>query len=123
MTDRKFTPPTEFPAEYVDGYGNKVVILGRSNHKGYPLIGFDHTGCPRSWSEYGTITRGLSSTEDLHDIPKRITTWHNVYVGDISVANSNREDADDPPKQTRLCVYRIERDADGGNPEIFVEDV
>ena len=69
MTNRKFTPPTEFPAEYVDGRGNRVVILGRSNHKGYPLIGFDHTGCARSWSEYGTVFRDLSSIADLHDIP------------------------------------------------------
>ena len=123
MTDRKFTPPTEFPAEYVDGYGNKVVILGRSNHKGYPLIGFDHTGCPRSWSEYGTITRGLSSTEDLHDIPKRIATWHNVYANQLSRSIYNRAEVDSYCGQGRLCVYRIERDEDGGNPEIFVEEV
>ena len=68
MTNRKFTPPTEFPAEYVDGRGNRVVILGRY-HKGYSLIGFDHTGCARSWSEYGTVFRDLSSIADLHDIP------------------------------------------------------
>jgi hypothetical protein len=24
--------------------------------------------------------------------------------------------------ENRLCVYRIERDEDGGNPEIFVEE-
>ena len=119
MTDRKFTPPTEFPAEYVDGYGNKVVILGRSNHKGYPLIGFDHTGTALAWSEYGTVFRDLSSIADLHDKPKRIATWHNVYTDWISpgVTDLGRN------PQKRLCVYRIERDEDGGNPEIFVEEV
>ena len=71
-SERKFTPPTEFPTEYVDGRGNRVVALGRSDHKSYPLIGFDHTGCARAWSEYGTVFRDLSSIADLHDIPKRI---------------------------------------------------
>jgi hypothetical protein len=119
MTDRKFTPPTEFPAEYVDGRGNKVVILGRSNHKGYPLIGFDHTGTALAWSEYGTVFRDLSSIADLHDKPKRIATWHNVYTDWISPGVKYRSG----DSLHRLCVYRIERDEDGGNPEIFVEEV
>lgn len=129
MTDRKFTPPTEFPAEYVNGRGNRVVILGRSNHKSYPLIGFDHTGCARSWSEYGTVFRDLSSIADLHDIPKRITGWHNVYDGWVGHQFFTRSHADEHyyackalKRRPRLCVYRIERDEDGGNPEIFVEE-
>jgi len=123
MTDRKFTPPTEFPAEYVETKGGKVVILGRGPNEQYPLIGYDHHGDPTSWNNDGQFDFDEPCGRDLHDIPKRITTWHNVYVGDISVANSSREDADDPPKQTRLCVYRIERDEDGGNFEIFMEEV
>ena len=61
--------------------------------------------------------------EDLHDIPKRITTWHNVYDKGVYCSHDGREAADGCAVQTRLCVYRIERDEDGGNPEIFVEDV
>ena len=40
MDDRKFTPPTEFPAEYVTGWGHKAVILGRAPVGNYPLIGY-----------------------------------------------------------------------------------
>ena len=29
MAERKFIAPTQFPAEYVDGFGIKAVILGR----------------------------------------------------------------------------------------------
>ena len=123
MTDRKFTPPTEFPAEYVDGRGNRVVILGRSHHEVYPLIGFTHDGDVENWTEDGTVFRDLSSIADLHDIPKRIATWHNVYANQLSRSIYNRAEVDSYCGQGRLCVYRIERDEDGGNPEIFVEDV
>jgi len=34
MTDRKFTPPTEFPAEYVTGDGRKVVHWANDYHHG-----------------------------------------------------------------------------------------
>mgnify|MGYP000701500747 FL=1 len=61
---------------------------------------------------------------------ERITTWHNVYDDWVSCECSARSDADamhhsvdDYLTEERLCVYRIERDPDGGNPEIFVEDV
>ena len=60
---------------------------------------------------------------------KRITTWHNVYGAWIAPHCSTRSDADLGDQSggyhtdKRLCVYRIERDEDGGNPEIFVEEV
>ena len=130
MAKRKFTPPTEFPAEYVDGRGNRAVILGRSHHEVYPLIGFTHDGNVESWTEDGTtIPERPHPQQDLHDMPKRITTWHNVYGDWISPQRSTRSDADlgDHSEgylaEERFCVYRIERDEDGGNFEIFVEEV
>ena len=122
MTDRKFTPPTEFPAEYVGRDGNKLVVLGRSDHKNYPLIGFDHTGCARAWSEYGTVFRDLSSIADLHDIPKRITTWHNLYKAYLSPSYRSRSEADRASTRNRLCVIRLEYDEDGGNFKTFTEE-
>ncbi len=113
--ERKFTPPTKFPTEYVDGEGNKVVILGRGPHKVFPFIGYDFEGISVARTEGGGFVFGRASPYDLHDIPKRITTWHNVYGHSIH-AHAN-------PYKKRTCVYRIERDEDGGNPEIFVEDV
>ena len=124
MTDRKFTPPTEFPAEYVDGRGNRVVILGRSHHEVYPLIGFTHDGDVESWTEDGTtVCLGVNPQQDLHDKPKRITTWHNLYDCYLSLPYRSRSEVDRASTRNRLCVIRIERDEDGGNPEIFVEDV
>ena len=130
MSDRKFTPPTKFHAEYVDGNGNKAVILGRGPHEVCTLIGHNARGHPKAWTEEGVFDIGWPTKNDIHDIPKRITTWHNVY-GDMVVHQcSTRSDADDIDTSLeialgseRLCVYRIERDEDGGNPEIFVEEV
>ena len=127
MTERKFTPPTEFPAEYVDGNGNESVILGRGPNKSSPFIGYDANGYASSWTERGDYYDDEQSQYDLHDIPKRITTWHNVYYNWIGPQCFSRSDADKVADQEllggRLCVYRIERDEDGGNPEIFVEEV
>ena len=123
MTNRKFTPPTEFPAEYVDGDGNKAVILVRGPNKKFPFVGHDADGWSRDWTETGVYHAGGPSRHDLHDIPKRITTWHNVYHNLISSQYSTRSKTDNWGDDSRLCVYRIERDEDGGNPEIFVEDV
>lgn len=128
MTKRKFTPPEDFPAEYVDSNGDKAVILGRGPHEVFPFIGHNAAGHARYWTEEGTFSSLGINGFDLHDIPKRITTWHNVYGDWISPQRSTRSDADlgDHSEgylaEERLCVYRIERDPDGGNPEIFVEE-
>ena len=128
MSDRKFTPPTKFPAEYVDGNGNKAVILGRGSDKAFPLIGYGCEGDPYCWTEEGVFDIDWPTKNDLHDIPKRISTWHNVYSDKAGTQWSTRSEADDLLHYDlsfsgRLCVYRIERDEDGGNPEIFVEEV
>ena len=130
MTKRKFTPPTEFPAEYVDGDGKKAVVLGRGPHEVFPFIGHDAAGYVRYWTEEGHFSSLGINGYDLHDIPKRITTWHNVYGDWIGPQCSSRSGADEMYHSVesaldpvRLCVYRIERDEDGGNPEIFVEEV
>ncbi len=123
MDDRKFTPPTEYPAEYVDGKGNKAVILGRGPNKEFPFIGYDIQGRAEFWTEEGDYLTEGKSTFDLHDIPKRIVTWHNNYGDWLGLQCFSRSDADKAVGGGRLCVYRFERDEDGGNPEIFVEDV
>ena len=133
MTERKFTPPTEFPAEYVTGEGQKIVILGRAPVGKYPLIGYvlyaeDGSGCPDcassdGWTEDGQHHTDFPSPDDLHDTPKRITTWHNVYDDWVGPQCSSRSDADEVAHAGRLCVYRIERDEDGSNFEMFKEEV
>ena len=130
MDDRKFTPPTEFPAEYVDSNGDKAVILGRGPHKVFPFIGHNAAGYARYWTEKGTFSSLGINGFDLHDIPKRITRWHNVYDGWVGHQFFTRSHADEHydackafKPRPRLCVYRIERNEDGSNPEIFVEEV
>ena len=141
MTERKFTLPTEFPTEYITGDGRKVVILGRAHVGDYPLIGYvlyaeggsdwrDFSSA-EGWTEDGQHFIDWPGDEDnLYDIPKRITTWHNVYKAFLAHQCSSRSQADDVHNSIgeyftggRLCVYRIERDEDGSNPEIFVEEV
>ena len=123
MTERKFTPPTEFPAEYKNVYGRKVTILGRSNAPMKPLVGFDEDGYACNYTESGAYYSDCEDTCDLHDIPERLTTWHNVYRYWFGPQCSTRIEADASADDDRLCVYRIERDEDGSNPEIFVEEV
>ena len=124
MDNRKFTPPTEFPAEYVDSNGDKAVILGRGPHGVFPFIGHSADGGAASWTATGIFHTEGTSRYDLHDIPKRITTWHNVYKTWLGLQCAAREYADAcKDGENRLCVYRIERDEDGSNPEIFVEEV
>jgi hypothetical protein len=123
MTERKFTPPTEFPAEYMGGGGLKVVIYGRGIG-GWPLVGQDAKGRGIVCTDKGRYLLHGISYYDLHDIPKRVTTWHNVYRGaNVAVGCGSRQGADRSAVRSRACVYRIERDEDGCNPEIFVEDV
>ena len=119
MTDRKFTPPTEFPAEYVDGWGHKVTILalGRGTH---PLIGQDSDNDFAHYTDRGASDLGIKY--DLHDLPKRTVRWQNFYPKGCCTRHSSREYADDFATPDRLCVHRIECDEDGRNPEIFVED-
>ena len=69
MDDRKFTPPTEFPAEYVYSNGDKAVILGRGPHKVFPFIGHNAAGYARYWTEKGTFSSLGINGFDLHDIP------------------------------------------------------
>ena len=129
MTKRKFTPPTEFPAEYVTGGGQKAVLLGRAPVGDYPLIGYTlhmegKSALSDCWTEKGSMfTIEETSEGDLHDIPKRITLWQNVYKTRMSPFLESRSEADGCAMTGRLCVYRLERDEDGSNPEIFVEEV
>ena len=123
MTKRKFTPPEEFPAEYVDGNGDKVTILGRGPHKVFPFIGYDATGHARYWTELGVYHEEGTDLYDLHDTPKRLVKWHNVYGDWLGLQYFSRSDADKSAGGGRLCVYRFERDEDGGNFEVFREEV
>ena len=70
MTERKFTPPTKFPADYVDGEGNKAVILGRGTCEEVPFIGYDAVGDPQCWTKFGSYYIGSTSPYDLQDIPE-----------------------------------------------------
>ena len=56
---------------------------------------------------------------------ERITTWHNVYDWGVTAGWTSRKGAEDENIANTVClfVYRIERDEDGSNPEIFVEEV
>ena len=79
MTERKFTPPTSFPAEYVNGFGDQITLLARGIGL-HPYIGQDGNG---DWSSYGEdgsfYADGSNSQDDLHDLPKKQVHWANDY--------------------------------------------
>ena len=122
MTERKFTPPTEFPTDYIDGIGRKVTIYVRG-HGQQPLLGQYSSGAMVSFDLDGYY--GITDEDyDLHDIPKRIMKWHNVYDSGIcSFGYSSREMADKYAEDHRVCVYCITCNPDCSNPEISMEDV
>jgi len=122
MTKRKFTPPTEFPTEYITVDGTKVVIIGSVPVGDFPLIGYFPDGSVVGWTRGGRLFLRDLSAQDIYDTPKRITTWQNVYDAWIGPHYTNRIRADENSTDDRRCVYRIERDEDGSNPELFVEE-
>ena len=81
MTERKFTPPKKFPAEYVDEKGNKAVILGRGPHERFPLIGYDAEGYATYWTELGAYHHWGSSDGDLHDITEEANVTQQALDG------------------------------------------
>ncbi len=123
MTKRKFTPPTTFPAEYVNGYGNKITLLARGKGQ-YPLTGQDCNGDWHTYAEDGSFyADGSKSKDDLHDIPKKQVHWANDYEGCPGLCwEKSREDADNSAPKRRLAVIRREW-VEGELPEYFVEEV
>jgi len=83
-----------------------------------------YIGCDE-WNEIRNPSYSIGITYRAKLLPERIVSWHNVYEGGFGGPYDSREKADymDISSELRTCVYRIERDADGSNPEIFVEDV
>ena len=131
MTDRKFTPPTEFPAEYVTSDGRKAVILGRMPSDVYPLVypfaGYvlDKDGdCPLlTWTKGGASYETEESDIDLHDLPKKQVRWANDY-GEFPRGSwfHNREEADNSTADRRIAVIRREW-VEGKPPQYFSEEV
>lgn len=80
---------------------------------------FDDT----TWSPIFNPFWHLTSTYRAKPAPKRIVTWHNVYPEGVVHYETSREIADKNAGSRRTCVYRIERNEDGSDPQIFVEDV
>lgn len=125
ITDRKFTPPTEFPVEYVTGDGHKVVILGMMPCDEYPYVGYivyeDGSCGAYEWKKCG-FGGGMPSSS-LHDLPKKRVRWMNHYSrfpGDFWC--NTREEADAVAGPDRIAVIRCEW-TEGQPPQCFVEDV
>ena len=120
MTKRKFPPPTEFPAEYVDGRGRKITLLARGNGQ-YPLVGQDEAGSGATYRENG-VWGPDDSPRDLHDIPKKQVHWANDYDGCIKAWWISREEADAGlGAVSRIAVIRREW-VEGELPKYFVEE-
>jgi hypothetical protein len=124
MTERKFTPPTEFPAEYVTGRGKKVTLLARG--KGlYPLIGQGDgpAGCEvYTYTEDGYFIDGQTLDQDLHDLPQKQVHWSNDYRDFIGGWRECRELAESSAGPNRIAVIRREW-VEGELPQYFAEEV
>ncbi|MCI5040049.1 MAG: hypothetical protein MRY81_10230 [Donghicola eburneus] len=133
MTDRKFTPPTEFPAEYVTRDGRKAVIHGQMPEPSlFAFFGVvtDAAGgwVSGSWTGHGKATclGPMDCTSDLQDLPPVRKLWVNVYptCGSIVISES-RSDADCMDfisGRDRIGVIRIEQ-VEGQMPTFHEEEV
>ena len=123
MTGRKFTPPTEFPAEYVNGFGDKVTLLVRGKGD-FSLIGQYENNVVSLFTESGRYDLlGNESPYDLHDIPQKQVHWANDYDGNYwSGWWKSREDADRNVCPDRIAVIRREW-TEGELPQYFTEEV
>ena len=130
MTDRKFTPPTTFPAEYVTRDGKKAVIVARTPAEDYPLIGWMEVENGKSfnafWADNGVFyTDGRESGRDLFDIvpaPQKQVRWANDYKW-LTEPNwwRTRSQADTYADKDRVAVIR--REQTGDKIEYYKEDV
>lgn len=123
MTGRKFTPPTEFPAEYVDGTGDTITLRCKGIGE-YPYIGQNGDGYWEAYTEDGSLlTDGSRSKNDLHDIPPKQVHWTNDYNGyQAKPWWASRGDADVSALPNRIAVIRREW-VEGELPQYFVEEV
>lgn len=90
MTDRKFTPPTSFPAKYVTRDGQEAVVEKTFEEGPYHLRG--KVGCKsRSWMRSGAYwLDGDDHAYDLFDLPEEqpieerypVGVWHGWTGGE-----------------------------------------
>ena len=126
MTDRKFTPPTEFPAEYVTSDGRRAVILGPVPDDKYPLAGYllSERGEVSliSWTADGMSSDYMESDIDLHDLPKKQVQWANDYGDCVGHWSDSLEAVDLPAWKRRIAVIRREW-TEGQPMQYFAEEV
>lgn len=89
--------------------------------------------CEHGWEGYaysrGTWLDTISDTWARTTIyrakpaPKRVVTWHNVYPDFVDGGYDSKRAAYIHTLCKCICVYRIERNEDGSDPTIEVEDV
>lgn len=108
-----FTPPTEFPAEYVTKDGHRGVILGERPGVLCQWIGYIHEDPvlnAMEWDCSGTCRRG---GYHLQDKPKPAVWWENIYPEGPGVVSCSRRDADaeagtPPNRGRRIACLRVE---------------
>lgn len=130
MTERKFTPPTKFPAEYVTRAGDKAVIVARTPDERYPLIGWvegkKDYNFNAFWADNGGFHKdGREIARDLFDIvlePQKQVHWANDYEVRTGVWRTTRESADENATDDRTAVIRREW-VPGQPPQYFTEEV
>ena len=118
--ERKFTPPTSFPAEYVTRDGVKVTLRAKGTGEA-PYCGQFDDG---NW----IFLRGDGSyapcpAYDVHDLPTTTVQWANDFGHDgFGEWHDSREEADEASDNDRIGVIRREW-TEGEPPKYFTEEV
>lgn len=121
MTERKFTPPTEFPAEYAmnDVDGTRVTLIGEGVGE-FPYVGQDEDGYWRIFRRDGR--NSTCAQYGLYDLPKTNVQWANDYEEIFGCTwHDSREEADANAMWDCIAVIRREW-TEGQPPEYFTEE-
>ena len=96
-----FTPPTEFPHECLTKRNSKVTLLAVDSNGQYAAF----------WHGVnGTMIAVIYRPENLRDIPKVTSTWHNVYPGGATgKTGGSRKAVDKYAEVHRIGVLRIDK--------------
>ena len=120
MSERKFTPPTSFPAEFVTERKHRARILSDQGEGNRPFVGeYLNIGgewAPHKWGADGMAwPRTSTSVLDLHDPVPTVATqrWLNIYPSGLISSHESRSAADRLAGRERIAVQRIDWLSDG----------
>lgn len=115
MSERKFTPPTSFPAEYVTACKKKAIVHTAAGEGARPLVGQVYLG--EEWFAASWTADGAGSLEgfDLCDPEPTVErqVWQSVYPDGRIARWNSQEFATSGTQDSHIGILRLDLMSDG----------